>query len=585
MTDDPTLRRRAERAFHTYLDRTRDGTVVDPDGFVAEQETEVRDELRRIFDDYETLRSSLGDAPTDVEPGRVLADFELRHELGRGGMGVVWEAEQRSLKRPVALKLLFPHHGLAPGSLERFLREGEAGARLRHRNIAAVHAVGEADGIHYIAQELVPGGYSLADRLMESTLADRRDAHERTPDEFRALAELFAKVADAVQAAHDAGVLHRDLKPSNVLLAEGDEPKVIDFGLARLQGTLGITRTDVLAGTPSYMSPEQAERSAHAVDHRTDVFSLGATFYEALTLERAFDGDTHHQVLEKVVRVDPPDPRALKSRVPRELAVICMKAIEKSPERRYPTMAAFADDLRRFLRHEPIEARPPGALVRGAKWARRHPVAASLIAAAVPVILLLGTLLARESRARAEAQRATELARTAERRATAARGEAIAERDRAAENARTARRREAYAHVQAAAYSLELGRGLDARLHLDACDEAERGFEWNHLALVSDPSLTVVRGVPDGLHAVSWVDGRAWLATAADDGRTIRIWTPDDGATAAELPLDGTGDVEALAVSADGARLAAARETLRVDVFDVASGSLRTTLPLDDEPV
>jgi hypothetical protein len=280
----------------------------------------------------------------------VFGDYRLIQELGRGGMGVVFEAEQTSLSRRVALKLLSPHHNLSPTAQERFRREAEAGARLRHPGIVTVHAVGEESGVHYIAQELVPAGYSLGDLLAQDP---------RNPDSklltFPEVAELFARIADALQAAHEAGVIHRDIKPSNILLDEARNPKVADFGLAKVVDQLALSRSGDLAGTPFYRSPEQA-RSNKDIDHRTDLFSLGASLYEALTHRRAFEGDTGQLVLQKILDEDPVDPRRIRSQLPVDLSVICLKCLEKRPQERYSSMAEFADDLRRFLRHEPIAA-------------------------------------------------------------------------------------------------------------------------------------------------------------------------------------------------------------------------------------
>jgi hypothetical protein len=259
----------------------------------------------------------------------VFGDFRLVQEIGRGGMVVVWEAEQLTLKRRVALELLHPHLGLSATALERFRREAEAGARLDHAGIVTVLGVGELDGTHWIAQRLVRGGTSLAD-----SLADLREAGELPEGYWRAVAELFARVADALQAAHERGVVHRDVKPGNILIDEQDQPLVADFGLALVQDELALSRSGELLGTPFYMIPEQAAGKRMGLDARTDVFSLGATLYEALTLVRPFDGDTSEQVVEKILLSDPPDPRTLRSRCPRDLAVITLHAMEKRRDER-----------------------------------------------------------------------------------------------------------------------------------------------------------------------------------------------------------------------------------------------------------
>ena len=204
-----------------------------------------------------------------ISPGTQLGDYEFVCELGRGGIGTVWEATQLSLGRQVALKILAPHISMSATSLQRFQREAEAGARLSHPNIVAVHQVGEVDGVHFIAQEIVEGGKTLADKIR---------LHQANPllpkDYYYLIADTFVKISEALQHAHDGGTIHRDIKPSNILLNKEGEPKVADFGLARVEDSLDLSRTGDLAGTPFYMSPEQAMSKRIGIDHRTDIFSL-----------------------------------------------------------------------------------------------------------------------------------------------------------------------------------------------------------------------------------------------------------------------------------------------------------------------
>ncbi|MCY3003498.1 MAG: serine/threonine-protein kinase [Planctomycetota bacterium] len=339
-------------------------------------------QLRELL---EPLLAQVSAGASRLKAGVELGDFRLIEPIGRGGMGEVWEAEQLSLRRRVALKVLRAEHFASAHTLERFRREALAGARLRHPNIVAVHSIGEADGIAFIAQELV-----ATRRTLDDVLRELRGATQLPAEHWRRTAELFAQLADALQQAHELGVLHRDLKPSNILIAHDGTPKVADFGIASVEGELELSRTGELAGSPFYMSPEQASARRRAVDARSDVFSLGATLYEALTLVRAFDGDTLTQVLEKILVVDPPDPRALRSMCPRELSVICLKMLEKEPRRRYASMAEVAQELRRFLANEPILARPAGPVTRSVKWCRRHPV----LAASAAILLASSGLLA-----------------------------------------------------------------------------------------------------------------------------------------------------------------------------------------------
>ncbi|MGQ0553817.1 MAG: protein kinase domain-containing protein [Planctomycetota bacterium] len=316
-----------------------------------------------------------------------LGDFTLLRRLGSGGQGEVWEARQESLGRIVALKVLAPGFVGDDSQFARLRHEAVAGGGLSHKHIAVVHAVGEHEGRHYIAQELVPEGRTLADLLEEA-----RRLPELPRDWPQRCAELAASIAEALHAAHAAGVIHRDVKPGNVLLMPDGTPKLADFGLALRSDSGAVTRSGALEGSPAYMSPEQALGGRIGLDHRSDVFSLGGVLYELLTLRRPFLGDSREQVLRRVILEDPPDPRRIAGRVPRELAIICGKALEKRRERRYDSAGHLASDLRRFLRNEPILARPAGPLLRTAKWTRRHPVASAVAAVVCVALLVLGRL-------------------------------------------------------------------------------------------------------------------------------------------------------------------------------------------------
>jgi len=355
-------------------------------------------ELREKIEDFLFVAQRLpgvGQVDGDEEPlaalptkpmqtGMVLGDFRIVKEIGRGGQGVVYEAEQISLRRRVALKVLPSHLSLCDDAVGKFRREAEAGGRQKHPGIVAVHAMGEFDGIHFIAHELVEGGRSLADRL-----DDLRGGGDLPVGYFREAAAMAADVADALHHAHESGVIHRDVKPSNILLDERDRPKVTDFGLARVEDALALTRTGDFSGTPYYMSPEQAGRNRKGIDFRTDVYSMGVTLYEMLTLDVPFDAQTTPDVLRKILFDEPRDPRRANSRVPRDLAVICLKAMEKKQEHRYQDMAEFGDDLRRFLAGETILARPAGALTRVGKRVRRNPALSGALGLAVVAVVAL----------------------------------------------------------------------------------------------------------------------------------------------------------------------------------------------------
>jgi len=349
-------------------------SMTDPDS----PPTEPEDSLKRLMGDVQAARDGGGkgeppaeesSSPLDPKPGLVLGDYRLTGQLGAGGMGTVWEAEQVSLGRPVALKLLSTTFSFSERAVERFRREAEAGGRIAHPGIVQVFEVGEAGGAQFIAQELVRGGLTLTHKF-----EDLRKKSDLSLPWYKEAAGLFSSIADALAIAHDAGVIHRDIKPGNILLGSDGQPKVADFGLAHVENALELSRTGDFAGTPFYMSPEQAAARRMGIDERTDIFSLGATFYEALTLRRPFEGDTYQQVLKRVLVEDPVDPRKVRSKIPPDLAVICLKALEKDPDRRFASMAEFAADLRHFLDDEPITARPPNIAQRVRKWGRRHPV-------------------------------------------------------------------------------------------------------------------------------------------------------------------------------------------------------------------
>jgi serine/threonine-protein kinase len=297
--------------------------------------------------------------------------YEVEAMLGRGGMGVVYKARHLRLGRTVALKMLLAGAYAAPQEIARFQREAEAVAGLRHPNIVQVYDVGDLEGRPYFTMEFVEGG-SLGQKLAG------------TPQPASQAAALVATLAAAVQAAHDGSIVHRDLKPANVLLTADGTPKISDFGLARrVEGEAGLTLSGARIGTPSYMAPEQAGGKHRAIGPAADVYALGAILYEMLTGRPPFRAETATETEWQVITEEPAPPSRLNAKVPRDLETICLKCLEKNPERRYASAAALADDLRRFQRGESIAARPVGLLERFGKWVRRRPAVAALLGATV----------------------------------------------------------------------------------------------------------------------------------------------------------------------------------------------------------
>jgi serine/threonine-protein kinase len=308
--------------------------------------------------------------PAVVAP-RTVADYQVLGEIGRGGMGIVYKARQAGLNRVVALKLILAGEHAGAESLTRFRTEAESVARLQHPNVVQVYEVGEHNGLPFLSLEYCPGG-SLDRRLAGKPLP---------PDQAGALVRTLA---EAVQAAHAAGVVHRDLKPANVLLDANGTPKISDFGLAKRLGESGRTASGAILGTPSYMAPEQADSRGGPVGPAADVHALGAILYECLTGRPPFKAGSLLGTVRQVVSEEPVPPRQLNARTPKDLQTICLKCLEKDPRRRYASARALAADLLAQQRGEAISARPPGILGRADRWVRSRPaLAATLIALTV----------------------------------------------------------------------------------------------------------------------------------------------------------------------------------------------------------
>ena len=302
----------------------------------------------------------------------------MLEEIGRGGQGVVYRAHQKSLNRIVALKVIGLGHWATEAHLKRFRREAEAAASLEHPSIVPIYEVGERDGSCYFSMKFVEGGQLDA-------------VTKREPMPIRHAAELVAKVARTVHYAHEHGILHRDIKPGNILLDQKGEPHLTDFGLARLVETEStVTRTLEVLGTPSYMAPEQAAGNNTHVSSATDVYGLGAVLYQLLTGQPPFAGGTTYETIRLLLDTEPRQPRVLNPKIDRDLSTICLKCLEKDPKRRYSSALALAEDLERWLKHEPIVARHTGVFTRGRKWVRRNPTSALLAASLLVLATVVG---------------------------------------------------------------------------------------------------------------------------------------------------------------------------------------------------
>src|SRR5262249_39264307 len=345
------------------------------------------DALRRLLPLLEVL-DELGNSAGRPLPRGVpealgeLGDFRLRREIGRGGMGVVYEAEQLSLRRRGALQVLPFAAALDPRQFQRFQNEAQAAAHLHHTIIVPVHAIGLDRGFPFYAMQLIDG-QTLAEviRTLRREGPSRPDTTQaalssepshQAPSYFRAVARLGVQAAEALDYAHQQGVIHRDIKPANLLLDAAGHLWVTDFGLARFRADPALSASGALVGTLRYMSPEQALAKRALVDHRSDIYGLGATLYEALTLEPAFPAVDREELLRQIAAGQPRPPRRINQAVPKELEVVVLKAMAPEPEGRYATAQELADDLRRFLEDRPVLARKPSLGFRAARWARRH---------------------------------------------------------------------------------------------------------------------------------------------------------------------------------------------------------------------
>jgi hypothetical protein len=398
-----------------FIDRRRAGEAIEASAFAAEHPEHaeaLRDLIPTLAVVDEIARpgrhdSDATDAGWLTRPGGGrLGDFRVLREIGRGGMGVVFEAEQVTLGRRVALKVL-PWAGRPDDrQLARFQSETCAVAALNHPHIVPLFAAGSEQGVHYLAMRLI-AGRSLA-QLIASRRGDDTTGPRATGIVPAEAARLGLQAAEALDHAHGQGILHRDVKPANLLVDDDGQLWVVDFGLARIPGRGELTASGDVIGTLRYTSPEQAA-GRRLLDQRTDIYALGATLYELLTLRPPFDGPDRHSLMRQIAEEEPLPPRRIDPAVPLDLETIVFKAMAREPQARYETARELADDLRCFLSNRPIRARRPVPTEWAARWARRHRTA--MMASAVVVALAMagltvGTILLWRERGRTSLQQA-----------------------------------------------------------------------------------------------------------------------------------------------------------------------------------
>ncbi len=551
--------------------------------------------------------------PPSAWPGaaRTLGDFRILRKIGQGGMGVVYEAEQFSLQRRMALKVLPFAAMLDPRQLKRFHTEAAAAAGLHHTNIVPVFSVGCERSVHFYAMQYIEGAtlaevirqlrqqdglqqkvpdnsHQTVGRVADSLTAatdrfkeaqspreERTAAHSSTPDSpaaesrepdselpvaistarstssrayFRRVAELCVQVAEALDYAHQEGVVHRDVKPSNLILDERGNVWVTDFGLAYVAKDPGLTRSGDIVGTLRYMSPEQALAKRVTIDHRSDIYSLGVTLYELLTLRPAFAADDCQELLRQVAFEEPRPIRHWNKRVPAELETIVLKATVKNPDGRYATAQELADDLRRFLEHKPIHAKRPTLMDRAAKWSRRH-VAFVWSAVIILALATVGSLFASL-------------------RISKSHDEELAARTKAEQNLYVA-------HILLAPTTMNHGQIgalhdlLDS--HFPQPGQTDmRGWEWYYYLSRCHQDVMTLYGHTDVVESVAWSPSADRLATASRDG-TIVIWDAVNGRVIKTLGRDHNR-VFAVDWSPDGQQLVSAGEFGEILVWDVAAG-------------
>jgi eukaryotic-like serine/threonine-protein kinase len=476
-------------------------------------------------------------------PWPTLGDFRLVRPIGSGGMGIVYEAEQISLRRRVALKILPTTSVLEPRKLTRFKTEAMAAASLSHPNIVRVYGVGCESGVHYYAMEFIDG-CSLSDK--GHTLSIGECPHQQPSDRgrrYRAVAQFGVQAATALEYAHQMGIVHRDIKPSNLLIDGQAKLWITDFGLAMIRGADAISQTGDVVGTLRYMSPEQATGPRHVLDHRTDVYSLGITLYEMLVGRPAFCSDDHAAIVRQICEFGPTSPRRLNRSIPKDLETIVLKAIDRLPHRRYASAQEMADDLQRFVDGRPVHARRTQWPQRVRSFVQRNPVLSTLTAALFGLVLFVAS---REVSLRLAAEEKNHVL-------------SIGAAWRAYQE-----------------FNLERCRELTRRSTTTYASNFETRL-LNALLEAAESTPTIDHGAP--VQAVSLTSDERTLLTGGRDG-FVRLWDLSSSRHTVSRKIYVHPDgVESLDISPDGTRLATSGALGSVALWDIATGELIKEFP------